>query len=142
MYCSTKEEFLTESDQMIFQSLNSESGKKKNIMLADADGNISLFKFDELINSINKLAAAVKKNTDNGMTDGDRIKTLETSAVKNGDKINILEFENPAFFLNNCSYNDDAPCIPETTPKTRYHYVAAAPAPATDIGNQWIIKKP
>tara|TARA_B110000196_G_C20869629_1_gene531406 strand:- start:39 stop:461 length:423 start_codon:yes stop_codon:yes gene_type:complete len=140
MFCTTKDKYLENElakqqcsdDQpaiLISPSLSSESGKKKNIMLTDAEGNISVVKFDELINSINMLAAAVNKNTLN-------LASLSASAIGNGDTINIVA--KSGLFLNNCGSDPNAPCL--DTKGGTAHYVSTYNNNAS--GNQWTIKKP
>ena len=131
MYCRIRENFTTNTTTI--DDVTSQGDK--NIMLTDADGNISLVKFSDTVIKLQQMIDAlndtVKTQAKTLETQATTLESLSASAIKNGDKIKIMA--HTGFFLNNCGSDPDAPCGGS-------HYVSSSPA-ATPENNQWTIQK-
>ncbi len=140
MFCRTRENFTTNTTTIDDVASQGE----KNIMLTDADGNISLVKFSdtviklqEMINALNETVQSQKVEIEELQT---TLESLSASAIKHDDQIKIsTNLTDSRLVLNHCGADSSAPCRGGSV-----HYVSASnsdQAMNSASNNQWTIQK-
>ena len=134
MFCRTIEKFTTNTNTIDDVASQGE----KNIMLTDADGNISLVKFSDTVIRLQGMINDLNKKLGENTKKLGEIAKMAEDAIKHDDKINIIEAANGVFFLNSCGVDDAAPCVGTQGGTALY---VSAYTNGTSEGNDWRIKK-